>query len=137
MTVVLLLFLIKAAFATPSIYVVSGDAYLYTGVYEEKREPELHYKKLGEADYEGDYFFLYTDSRRPLTWIIGYGETFSTVQAIRPVIEHQPKQGDQLSLNGAGCMMEAGRGRRRADPSLLSELWEWRGTSLERRWQSN
>ena len=84
MTVVLLLFLIRAAFTTPSIYFVShysSDSYIYTGVYEEKREPELHYKKLGEPDWRGDYWFLYTDSRRPQTWIIGFGKTFSTVQA--------------------------------------------------------
>ena len=45
-SVVLLLFLVKAALATPSIYVVTGTGGgLYDGVYEEKREPELHYKK--------------------------------------------------------------------------------------------
>ena len=53
----------------------------YDGVYEERREPELHYKKLGEADSDGDYRFLYTDSRRPQTWIIGKGKTLSTAKA--------------------------------------------------------
>ena len=81
MAVILLLFLLKAAFATPSVYVVTGIGGYTDGLYEENREPELHYKKLGEPDSDGDYRFLYTDSRRPQTWIIGYGKTFSTVKA--------------------------------------------------------
>ena len=83
-SVILLLFLMKTALAAPSVYVVSESLYgEYDGVYEEKREPELHYKKLGEADkyYGGHFSFIYTDSRRPQTWIIGWGKTVSTVEA--------------------------------------------------------
>ena len=79
-SVVLLLFLVKAALATPSLDVVTGAGWV-DGVYEEKREPELHFKKIGEADFEGNYWFLYTDSRRPQTWIIGRGKTLSTAEA--------------------------------------------------------
>ena len=60
--VLLLLFPMKAALATSSVYVVTGISSFFDGIYEEKREPELHYKKLGEAAYNGDYSFLYTDS---------------------------------------------------------------------------
>ena len=78
----MLLFLMKTALAAPSVYVVSESLYgEYDGVYEEKREPELHYKKLGEADKYYGHSFLYTDSRRPQTWIIGWGKTVSTVEA--------------------------------------------------------
>ena len=83
-SVILLLFLMKTALAAPSVYVVSESLYgEYDGVYEEKREPELHYKKLGEADkyYGGHFKFIYTDSRRPQTWIIGWGKTVSTAYA--------------------------------------------------------
>ena len=79
--VILLLFLMKAALAAPSVYIVTGTGWSHDGVYEEKREPELHFKQLGEADKYGHYRFLYTDSRRPQTWIIGWGETVSTVEA--------------------------------------------------------
>ena len=99
MGVVLLLFLLKAALATPSLYVVTlsrsllvlpvcGETVFYDhdldstlGIYEEKREPELHYKKVGEPDSSGNYRFLYTDSRHPQTWILGKGRTFSTAAA--------------------------------------------------------
>ena len=84
-SVVLLLFLVKVALADHSVYVVDIDGtYSYDGVYEEKMEPELHYKRIGGATYLGDnyhffytdifhgrYHFLYTDSRRPQTWILG------------------------------------------------------------------
>ena len=66
-SVILLLFLMKTALAAPSVYVVSESLYgEYDGVYEEKREPELHYKKLGEADkyYGGHFKFIYTDYRK-------------------------------------------------------------------------
>ena len=58
MSVLLLLFLMKAAVTTSSVYVVT-DRFSFGGVYEEKREPELHYTRLGEADFDGDYTFLY------------------------------------------------------------------------------
>ena len=67
--------LVKEALAAPTIYVVTGAGSFPDGVYEERREPELHYTK------KGYYYVLYTDSRRPQTWIIGEGETLSTAQA--------------------------------------------------------
>ena len=79
--VLLLLFPMKAALATSSVYVVTGISSFFDGIYEEKREPELHYKKVGEADSGGNYDFLYTDSRRPQTWILGEGKTFSATWA--------------------------------------------------------
>ena len=64
--VVLLLFLMKAALATWPLYLVTGIG--YDGVYEEKREPKLHYKKVGEADTYGYYFYLSLQfSRQKLT----------------------------------------------------------------------
>ena len=79
-----LLFLMQAASVTPSIYIVMssrhGLVYGVDGVYEEKTEPELHYQKLGE-EASNYYWFLYTDSRRPQTWIIGRGTTLSTARA--------------------------------------------------------
>ena len=80
--VILLLFLMKAALAAPSVYIVTGIGWgEHDGVYEEKREPELHYKQLGEADKYGNYYFLYTDSRFPKTWILGRGIDLATVYA--------------------------------------------------------
>ena len=80
--VILLLFLMKAALAAPSVYIVTGIGWgEHDGVYEEKREPELHYKQLGDADKYGNYYFLYTDSRFPKTWILGRGIDLATVYA--------------------------------------------------------
>ena len=66
--------------ATPTFYVVTEFAGI-NGVYEEEKKPELHYKTVLQADRSGNYYFLYTDSRRPQTWIIGKGETLSTAVA--------------------------------------------------------
>ena len=79
MIVVLLLVLVTTIFANPSVYVVSGASFRHNGIYERKKEPEFHYKQL--TDYYGHSSFLYTDSSRPNTWIIGYGPTFSTAVA--------------------------------------------------------
>ena len=123
-SLVLLLFLVKAALATPFLYVVNGTGW-FDGVYEEKMEPELHYKRLGEADYDGNYKFLYTDSRRPQTWILGFGKTLSTARAKY-----------RAPANGAMWGTGAGRGWRKAILILISELWEWRQISPERSWKS-
>ena len=88
MGVIFLLFLMKAALAddywpktNETVYVVFYDGSIFDGVYEAGDEGhELHFKKLGKADSYGDKF-IYTDSRRPQSLIIGYGETFSTVVA--------------------------------------------------------
>ena len=93
--VLLFPFLLNSAFPTPSIYVVIGTdtgswsvdgVYGVYGVYEEKREPELHYKRVGGAGYDGDHRFLYTDSRHHQTWILGYGKTLSTAGAVHNVL---------------------------------------------------
>ena len=79
------------------------------GVYEEKREPELHFKKLGEADSDGNYFFLYTGSRRPQTWILGMGKTLYT----------------------ASALYRAGRAGRAGIPSVTHWGFVWLGGSRE------
>ena len=91
--VLLLILLVKIGLATSSLYVVTGayeegqsEQYGPNGIYEEKREPELHYQKLGDPDPDGHYTFLYTDSHRqpqPQTvrWILGKGRTLSTAVA--------------------------------------------------------
>ena len=90
MIVVLLLVLVTTIFANPSVYVVSGARLRHNGIYERKKEPEFHYKQL--TDYYGHSSFLYTDSSRPNTWIIGYGPTFSTAVAyyIAPATAGRP-----------------------------------------------
>ena len=51
---VLLLSLGSVASLVPSLHVVeTGVSSYYNGVYEERREPELHFKRLGEADENG------------------------------------------------------------------------------------
>ena len=67
--------------STSSFYVVTKANDINNGVYEEVKKPELHYKTVLQADRSGNYYFLYTDSRRPQTWIIGKGETLSTAVA--------------------------------------------------------
>ena len=83
----------RAASAALSIYRVKGTyKSIYDGGYVENRQPELHYKRLGEADSKGNYRFLYTDSRRPNTWILGWGKTLSTAEAWfrAPAVEGRP-----------------------------------------------
>ena len=85
MSVILLLFLVKTTVSTTSVYVVTVTS-SFGGVYEEKRDSELHYKRIGEANNRGSFgansFFLYTDSHRPQTWILGYGMNLSTARAV-------------------------------------------------------
>jgi len=89
----LFLFLVKAGSAAPapSHYKVTGAGVFYSGVYEERREPELHYKKLGE-DYGFLRRFLYKGSQHGDTWIIGWGKTLSTATAWyrAPAVEGRP-----------------------------------------------
>ena len=66
--------------STPAFYVVTEFAGI-NGVYEEVKEPELHYKDYWSG-FPGHYYFLYTDSRRPQTWILGHGKTLSTAYAV-------------------------------------------------------
>ena len=89
----LFLFLVKAGSAAPapSQYNVTG-ALSYNGVYQEVREPELHYKKLGGADNLGLDSFLYKGSQHGDTWIIGFGKTLSVARAHyrAPAVEGRP-----------------------------------------------
>ena len=101
---VLLLFLWSVASSVPSLHVVTGAGTwesqvlgvigysVYEGVYEERREPEFHFKRLGEADKWGYYRFLYTDSRRPNTWILGWGGHVTTAEADyrAPAVDGRP-----------------------------------------------
>ena len=90
---VLLLFLGSLASVVPSLHVERGAySYLYNDVYEERREPELHFQRLSEADQFGKYRFLYTDSRRPNTWILGAGVNVTTARAEfrAPAVDGRP-----------------------------------------------
>ena len=122
---VLLLFLRSVASVVPSLHVVTG-AHSSDGMYEERREPELHFQRLGEADKWGDRF-LYTDNRRPNTWILGQGWNVATAGALfrapaltdgRPAITGWSRVGDGSR-----------RGERRAVLILVSESWKWRQRS--------
>jgi len=91
----LLLFLVKAGSAAPapSHYKVTGAGLVYSGVYEERREPELYYKKLGDGwDDRLGHRFLYKGSQHGDTWIIGRGKTLSTAKAEyrAPAVEGRP-----------------------------------------------
>ena len=85
----LLLFLVKAGSAAPApskYYVRGARVNTFNGVYEERRVPELHYKKLGGAVYDENYAFLYKGKEHGLyghhgTWILGIGRTLSTAYA--------------------------------------------------------
>jgi len=69
-------------------YNVTG-AGSHNGVYEEKREPELHYQSLSD---DGFYNFLYKGSQHDNTWIIGSGWTLPTAEAFyrAPAVEGRP-----------------------------------------------
>ena len=83
--IVILFLARRIAGSAYNVYVVTG-AGSYNGVYEEKREPELHYKKLGGAVYDENYALLYKGKQHGLyghhgTWILGIGRTLSTAYA--------------------------------------------------------
>ena len=88
---VLLLFLGSATTVVPSLHVVTGPSSSFNGVYQERREPQLHFKRLGEAAWCGD-IFLYTDNRRPNTWILGQGWNVTTARASyrAPAVDGRP-----------------------------------------------
>ena len=127
----------RAASAALSIYRVKGTyKSIYDGGYVENRQPELHYKRLGEADSKGNYRFLYTDSRRPNTWILGWGKTLSTAEAWfrAPAVEGRPPSTGWSWVWGYWSR----EGRRWAILDLRSELWGWgRQTSLVRSSRGN
>ena len=86
-----MLFFARASSAITSLYVVTGVNSYYNGVYEEKREPEHHYKKLGEADNWG-HKFLFKGRHHINTWFLGTGSTLSTARAYfrAPAVEGRP-----------------------------------------------
>jgi len=96
--VFLLIFLVRTALvaASPSGYLVEVPSG-FGGIYEEKSDPRLHYKKIGEPDRQNRHFFLYKDLNHSNTWTLGFGKDFSTVQ---PYGERQPVQGNHRPLNG-------------------------------------
>ena len=87
---VLLLFLRSVASVVPSLHVVTGTS-SYNGVYEERSEPEIHFKSLVPSSW-GRYRFLYTDNRRPNTWILGFGGNVATARASyrAPAVDGRP-----------------------------------------------
>ena len=88
---VVILFLARRIAGSATVYVVTG-AGSSNGVYEEKREPEVHYKQLGEAGRNEWYRFLYKGSQHGNTWILGRGDTLSTAKAFyrAPAVEGRP-----------------------------------------------
>ena len=88
MGVFLLLFLLSIALAAslPSVYVVEesdgGWWFDYDGIYEERSNPKLHYKRIGGPGRDGDYRFLYTEPDHPDTWSFGKGKDLSDVTTI-------------------------------------------------------
>ena len=93
---VLIILLVKTGQGTPSFYVIreqgQSDEYGRNGIYEEKKEPELFFQKLGEANSAGAYQFLYRDSRRPNSWIHGEGANLISAVALHraPAVEGRP-----------------------------------------------
>ena len=61
--------------------VVQGASWL-DGLYaEEGHGSTKHYKRLGGADINGDYFYLYRGTERRGTWVLGVGKNFETRRA--------------------------------------------------------
>ena len=91
--VFLLIFLVSTALvaASPSVYFVEDIRYesadpgsdiqliLFGGIYEEKSDPRLHYKKIGVPYRWFGHCFLYRDPNHWNIWTLGLGN-FSTVQ---------------------------------------------------------
>ena len=93
---VLTISLVKTGQGTPSFYVIReqgrSDEYGRNGIYEEKKEPDLFFQKLGEASSDGAYQFLYRDRRRPNSWIHGEGANLTSAVALHraPAMEGRP-----------------------------------------------
>ena len=67
---------------SPVHYVVTGGFKgNYDGLYEERRQPVLHYKKMGKPDQNGKLWFLYTDKSFPPMWMIGQGNNVLSAKA--------------------------------------------------------
>ena len=133
---VLLLFLGSVASVVPSLHVVTGYDPVFFGIYEERREPELHFKRLGEAGQDGDYRFLYTDSRRPNTWILGSGRNVATAQAYfrAPAVDGRP------AITGWSDVWDRSReGREEGDPEpdvrVVGVETKITGEELRKQWK--
>ena len=65
-----------------SVYVVTGGSRgNYDGVYEQRRRPIVHFKKIGKPDHNGKAWFLYPDNTVPPTWMIGQGNNVLSAKA--------------------------------------------------------
>ena len=65
-----------------SVYVVTGGSRgNYDGVYEQRRRPIAHFKKIGKPDHNGKAWFLYPDNTVPPTWMIGQGNNVLSAKA--------------------------------------------------------
>ena len=92
----LMLKLKRVELGTPTLLVVAGFPKARDGLYEEKKWPEHYYKKIGGANGLGNFLFLYTDSRRHNSWILGFGKKLNETTALHraPSVEGKP------SVNG-------------------------------------
>ena len=82
MHLLLLLSVVTAVLGKSPVYVVTGGFKgNYDGLYEERRQPVLHYKKMGKPDQNGKLWFLYTDKSFPPTWMIGQGNNVLSAKA--------------------------------------------------------
>ena len=93
----LLLFLLLSIFTVSksSVYVVTGGSRgNYDGVYEQRRGPMVHFKKIGKPDHNGKAWFLYPDNTVPPTWMIGQGNNVLSAT-------HFPQRG----LNLKSCVL--------------------------------
>ena len=92
----LMLKLKRVELGTPTLLVVAGFPKARDGLYEEKKWPEHYYKKIGGANEFGNFLFIYTDSRRHNTWILGFGKTLNETTALHraPSVDGRP------SVNG-------------------------------------
>ena len=82
MHLLLLLSSVAASLGKSPVYVVTGGFKgNYDGLYEERRQPVLHYKKLGKPDQNGKLWFLYPGKSFPPTWMIGQGNSVLSAKA--------------------------------------------------------
>ena len=92
----LMLKLKRVELGTPTLLIVAGFPLDRDGLYEKKKWPEPHYERIGGANGLGNFLFLYTDSRRHNTWILGFGKTLNETTALHraPSVDGRP------SVNG-------------------------------------
>ena len=86
--VFLLLFLTSTALvaASPSVYLVKGW-FGGEGIYEERSDPRLHYKRTVQPNSDGENilsYFLYTEPDHPDTWTLGRNDFDFFLKFIKP-----------------------------------------------------